>query len=257
MENTKKIYISDSYALNTGDLGILFATLKELEVAFPNSDLSIESSHPNFLKQYKEVSGYLLFPRIFDIHLLVGSNSRVKILAIVKGLTDSTLFLFWAILQRIGINTLSVLPKSRRRQALALLEADIILSSGGGFLSSYYNYQFRIQLYLISFLLKKKVVIFAQSVGPFKTLISKIIVPLFLKKMSLITIREEDSYEYLKSTCPGIQVELVADIAFLLNINSKIESTYERLLKEKNVAFCIKNTSNIEYFTSIYSQQKN
>ena len=58
MQDFKRIYISDSYALNTGDLGILFSTLQEINKYAPETHIVIESSHPKFLRTYNEAVSY-------------------------------------------------------------------------------------------------------------------------------------------------------------------------------------------------------
>ena len=253
MQDFKRIYISDSYALNTGDLGILFSTLQEINKYAPETHIVIESSHPKFLRTYNEVSKYPVYPRIFNIeNLTKNTHSKLKIvIEIINGIRDSVLLFLWALLHRLRFPSYWILPSHRKEQAKALADSDLILSSGGGFLSSYYMYGFRLQVYSIAFLLKKPIAIFAQSVGPFKTKLSRIIVPYFLRRMSLITIREQDSYEYLKKMMPDLQIHLVNDIAFLLRKDSTIDTKFSHLFTKPAVAFCLKNNSKEEYSKAI------
>lgn len=71
---------------------------------------------------------------------------------------------------------------------------------------------------LLGIFLRKPVVVFAQSIGPFKTRLTKAIARFVLNRVSLITVREEITKSYLEEI--GVRtppVYLTADAAFLLN----------------------------------------
>lgn len=252
MKTHPHIFIIDSYALNTGDLGILFATISTFRKQIPDVRLTVESSHPRFLSEFSEVQGITIYPRIFDIQNLVGNvGFWTSVREIFSGVFTSTRFLLWAIGTRISIRCEWLLPHNRRAQAKDLLDADILLSSGGGFLSSYYNYGFRLYLYMLGFILGKKVVIFSQSVGPFNSRISRLLIPSVLRRVSLITVREPWSRDYLRKVLPGVNIHLVNDIAFLLEVNKEISAKHDTLLSVPSVAFCVKATRDSEYIDSL------
>jgi len=96
-------------------------------------------------------------------------------------------------------------------------KADIIIDLSGDTLSDKGTYSvFSLFGTLIGILLKKKVTIYSQSIGPFK----KITVPLArfcLNRANLIVVRENVTKDYLKDICVNNpSVYLAADIAFLL-----------------------------------------
>jgi colanic acid/amylovoran biosynthesis protein len=260
--NNKKIFISDSYSLNTGDLAILYATIGKLRESFKNVEVFIEASHPKVLMSKSEyLKNHIIFPRIFDIESLDNSRgSKTKVLkTIIIGATDSFTFLIWSVLHRTGINALFLIRKSRRKQAEALTESDFVLSSGGGYLSSNYKYGFRLYLYLVTFILGKKLYIFAQSIGPFDTKTSKSLIPVFLNKAELITVREPDSLKYLKRFKIRTKTILTADMAYTLSYSGKeivkeINSEFPELNNNtKKVAICVRNPKNNKkkYYDSI------
>lgn len=95
-------------------------------------------------------------------------------------------------------------------------EADVVINIGGFSLSDKQSLQGNI-LYCIEImlcrLLKKPFISFPQDMGPFKTLLRKILVKRYLPKAKLIFVRSEESKKYLKEI--GIKnVHIAPDIAF-------------------------------------------
>ncbi len=87
---------------------------------------------------------------------------------------------------------------------------------------------------LIGTMLRKPVVICAQSVGPFRTRLTRFVAKFVINKVSLVTLREEVSEKYLRGL--GINKPLVAvtgDFAFLLEPVSHEETS--RLLANEHV----------------------
>ena len=98
--------------------------------------------------------------------------------------------------------------------------SDILISGGGSLLQdvtslkSLIYYSFVIALGL---LFDKKVVIFAQGIGPINNKFAQIIVKNLLKFCSLVTVRDEKSLSLLKSW--GINADLVCDPIYSLNVD--------------------------------------
>lgn len=232
-----KIFLVDSYSKNTGDIGILLALLDTLK-ATDARVVAIEASHPDELLWLNDpaTNNIAIYPRIFDIRLLTGNKDTgfsKKIFNIICGAFDSLMFLLWACLQRLGINAAGIIRPSRRKQAKSLITADVVWSVGGGFLSSHYNYVFRLYIQLIARILGKKVVVFAQSIGPFNTRMSRLLIPNFLKRVDDLSVREPWSNDYLQKF--KISPTLTNDIAFNLQTT--------KAKRGNTVAICIKNTS--------------
>lgn len=235
-----KILVCDSYSRNTGDVAILISLIKQIKEKFINPEIVIESSHPKHLIEtyLNEFNGILIVPRIIDIQEIDGNSSGKlnKIKRYFLGFYDYLCFFVWALFNHFYLNPSFLIRKKRREQALVLLGLDYAISTGGGFISTYYNYQLRLGLYILLLLLNKPLFICAQSIGPFDTKISKILIPYVLKKSGLITVRELWSFNYLSNF--GIHSQLTADLAFLLPMDEK------KSIEKKNVSICIKNDGN-------------
>jgi len=232
----KKIFIIDSFSLNTGDMAILISLCNLLKKKFPSSSISIEVSHPNVFKKSNRFRSIRIFPRIIDIQYIYTQKKRYSLLKILPlNIYDSFSFTIWAILGFIDFDAIWIIRNSRRAQAVEFKSADIIISTGGGFLSTYYMYGLRLYTLSLAFLLKKKVVLLSQSIGPFNTTLSRILIPLFLNKASIISVREPSSYRYLKRMKIKTHIYETSDLAFLLPY--KIRSVKNR----KKIIVCIKN----------------
>ncbi|MGB4758469.1 MAG: polysaccharide pyruvyl transferase family protein [Candidatus Saccharimonadales bacterium] len=243
----QKIYIADSYSLNTGDIGILLATIAAITEKKPDLEIYIEASHPSVLKDYD--LPHRIFPRVFDISHIVGTHSSKTQLMknCVVGIYDSISFLLYALLYRLRIPSLWLIRPSRKEQAQLLKSIDVWLSSGGGFLSSYYKFELRLYGYWLAIILKKPYVIFAQSVGPFFGKFHNYLARVFLNKARLITIREPDSIQYITTLGLTQQPILTADIAFLLPFHT---ANLPIDIKAKTVAVCVKS-GDTNYMRSI------
>lgn len=98
---------------------------------------------------------------------------------------------------------------------------DVLVSGGGSLLQdvtslkSLIYYSFIIALGL---LFNKKVIIFAQGIGPLNSNLAKNIVKNLLKYCSVVTVRDEKSLNLLNSL--GVEAKLVCDPIYSLNIPS-------------------------------------
>lgn len=234
--NKKKIFIIDSFSLNTGDIAILISLCNLIKKKFPSSSISMEVSHPNVFKKSNRFRNIRIFPRIIDIQYIYTQRRRSYLLKILLlDIYDFLSFTIWALLSFFDFDAIRIIRLSRRAQAVALKSADIIISTGGGFLSTYYMYGLRLYTLSLAFMLKKKVVLLSQSIGPFNTTLSRILIPLFLNKVSIISVREPGSYRYLKRMKIKTHLYETSDLAFLLPY--KIRSVKNR----KKIIVCIKN----------------
>jgi colanic acid/amylovoran biosynthesis protein len=251
-QKVKSIYIADSYSLNTGDIGILVATVAEIRRTMPGRTIHIESSHPEALKEYD--LDCAIFPRIFDISGFVGTTAtKVQLIkAYLAGLYDSLTFLLFAITARFKLPAVWWVRPSRRAQARAIQTTDLWLSSGGGYLSSYYRPEFRFYGYFLAMTMRIPYLIFAQSVGPFFGKLHTSLARFFLNRAASITIREDDSYRYMQTLGLKKPFRLTADIAFLLPVSKDLRIPVPT---KKAVALCIKR-GNQKYEQSMLQAAK-
>ena len=102
---------------------------------------------------------------------------------------------------------------------IAMANCDILISGGGSLLQDvtslkslkYYSFIIRLAQKM-----HKKVVIFAQGIGPLNSEYAKKNVPLLLSKCDIVTVRDEKSLEFLKEN--GIDAQLVSDPLFSIEL---------------------------------------
>ena len=124
------------------------------------------------------VSGYYGFDNCGDEALL---------LAIKKGFSG---------------HKISVLDKKNRFNFSMILKSDVLISGGGGLLqdkTSSKSFLYYAGIILFARLLKKKIYIFAQSIGPITNFYNKILLKHVLNSADLITVRDENSFRYIES----------------------------------------------------------
>ena len=102
-----------------------------------------------------------------------------------------------------------------------IYQSDLILSKGGGFLLDV-GTSYKIPTHLVTIwlatLFKRDVVIYAQTIGPFESKVTRLLSRLVLQRVTLILARDEFSYEYTKKTLNigKPELKLSADSAFYL-----------------------------------------
>lgn len=107
------------------------------------------------------------------------------------------------------------------RQLNALKAADLVLPTGGDIITSDYH-NLRKHLSSIVSLDKRKAALIAHTIGPF-TKEDEAYFRKSLKSLFLITVRESESHEYLKSLNLDVPLHLTADVAFGLKPTPKDE----------------------------------
>lgn len=101
----------------------------------------------------------------------------------------------------------------------AIKKTDYLISGGGSLLQDVTSLKSLIYYSFIIFLaqiFRKKVIIFAQGIGPLNSIISKFVVLNLLKKCEYITVRDEESQKFLELN--KINSQLVVDPVFSLEL---------------------------------------
>lgn len=213
---------------NIGDLGITDSMVALFRKKFPDADMSILTPYSNWVKPSKtclesvvtEVPDLFLFPSKETM------DSFFPKLTFFIGLCLKFIRItFYFFIYRLFNVRLRWLLTSVERKAVQVYEsADVVISKGGGFLFDHGRFVISPHAFplIIARVLKKPVVIYAQSVGPFKRSMSKNIYKKIFSKMDVIIVREKESQELLKSM--GISSVLGMDAAFTLpQTNNKEE----------------------------------
>lgn len=103
----------------------------------------------------------------------------------------------------------------------SIKNSDVLISGGGSLLQDVTSFKSLVYYSLIialGLLFNKKVIIFAQGIGPINNKFGQIIVKNLLKRCSLVSVRDENSLSLLKNW--GISGKLVCDPIYSLQISS-------------------------------------
>ena len=208
---------------NAGDHGIVLAMLKALRRKF--SDVSITVASPfrrnNQLEQdYVKVvrsNDEIAYPEeVPDLYQLpVGKNAKLVVLG--YGVKALGFCLLLTVIPYILRERLAKMTKF----GAAVLNADVVLSKGGGFLldrGTTYSVPIHLITIWIAIALRKKTVIYAQTVGPFESYFGRMVAGFVLRRVSLVLARDQYSYDYSVNELriDPAKVELTADAAFAL-----------------------------------------
>lgn len=227
------ILLTNAYSrLNGGDSGIVAAQLKQIERVSPRARVviaSMESDESSFEGAHV-VRSFFYYAIYHDARLL----SRIINTAVVLG--SSTL---WAILMRFfNVNSTWVLPHYLRELIEEYRRADKIIAAGGGYFVGSHGLRSTLSILLhahaifIAYILKKPVLLHAQSFGPFPHVTDRIIMRLLLNRGLPTFVREEVSISLLKNI--GVNsdsIYLSPDIAFTLTepADSEVNEMREKL----------------------------
>lgn len=106
-----------------------------------------------------------------------------------------------------------------------LENTDVLISGGGSLLqdtTSLKSLLYYLWVIFMSLYYKKKVVIFAQGIGPIKCFVSRLVTKILLKKCDYISVRDEKSLFLLRGW--GLKPELVADPMWNLELKPNFPS---------------------------------
>ena len=207
--------------MNVGDAAILYAMIDVLRNAFgDNTHFIVYDKHGDVPKQY--------YPDLEFRRLL--HHTRESLTA-QRGLLfrrlDELRFKVGLRFLKQGIPLLPhiFLDSIERRDLLEYKTADLIVSSGGTYLVENYSMAPRIFDYQVSHHLKRPLVFFTQSLGPFSNPENReALLPIFEKSVAIL-LRDEQSLRHLREL--GVQnknVHVVADAAFALSDLEALEA---------------------------------
>lgn len=207
----KKILIINAHSSkNKGDAAIIISMIQTIRKFVPDSQITISSRYPEDDSLYEEFGCKV----VDQITRFPDKNFPFikRLVFLIKELKTANNFV-----------KSSKIPPNRSKDIFkAYQEADIIVSCGGGFL--YSHPKLHIEASLIMHLgqiyfanrLNKKVILYSQSIGPFRSRVSKKIANFVLKEVTKITIREELSKVFLKDININNPI-VVGDSAFTMS----------------------------------------
>ena len=107
----------------------------------------------------------------------------------------------------------------------ALMDCDLLLSGGGSLLqdvTSKRSLLYYLFILALGLLLKKKVMLFGQGIGPIHNRLMRRLTKFICSRVDLITVRDQDSlYELRRIGVPAEKVQLTADSVLTLPQESK------------------------------------
>jgi colanic acid/amylovoran biosynthesis protein len=208
--DSMKILITDYYcASNRGDAAILEGVIASLKRYFPAAHISVLTNYP---KAARFVNG------------IVSEEQKMvpfKYTEIFKNLA-----VFYSLISAPFIRKGFYPPGAgtilKRMKLQAYVNADFIVSSGGGFINDFYapaNFGRLFGLYFAK-LLGKPVVLYAQSIGPLKKRLFRQMCRYVLNKVDLIILRDNESKKIIEAA--GIKkppIYVTADSAFSMPLS--------------------------------------
>jgi polysaccharide pyruvyl transferase CsaB len=198
------------------------------------------------------VSGYLGFDNSGDESILKAITSSIR-----RDRCDLELTVFSSNPERTSSNhgIESVYSFNLIKIIKAVKKCDILISGGGNLLqdkTSSHSLWYYVFIIMLAKLFKKKVMLYANGVGPLTKKFNKYLVKKVINKVDFITIRETLSIDILKEL--GItkpQIELTADPVYMLNPSDDevIDKIFEQegiRLNDFNVGISVRkwNTEN-------------
>lgn len=199
-----RILITNSVPLNGGDEALLRALINSLKLKYKSATIHVLCMNLNLCRKF-------LPDLLFEADLEFVDKKVTKLRKRIQ------MFL----INKFRFPENSFFPMlfsnpSERKTLLLYKNADVVISSPGGFLHDFYPVTERLNGLKYAADSGKKVIICGQSIGPFWLPQSKQSVAEVFKKMHKIYLRDKISYDNLKE----IEVELpsmnvTADVAFL------------------------------------------
>lgn len=200
------LFTNTNLSWNKGSAAQVVSTIDILRQFIPSATFSMISWFPTLDTKYSKkynvkIVGYSdktsIEPFIYVYHILLSLIRCV----------------LWKALNKLHFNTHSLLNE---RYLKAYAEADVIIDlSGDSFTDTKITSLLNCVGVSLGILLRKPVVLFSQSIGPFKRS-NYPIVKFCLNKSRLITVRGEVTQKYLETLQIKVPTFLVADCAFVL-----------------------------------------
>lgn len=216
-----KVVITNTVVLNGGDAAILMAIIRQVRAVYgPESDIIAADTQPDLAKRY-----YPDLTFIAPLYVHAFPPRREGRLQRVRGLWRyarwySSLPRLYAAAYAMGVGRVAaarlLTTKNEWETLRHYAESDLIISTGGTYLVENYWLAPRIFDFRIALLLRKPLVLYTQSMGPFKSDYARSVLPAILRNAALILLRDEASLEHVLDLCDAsdIKARLAADAAF-------------------------------------------
>jgi colanic acid/amylovoran biosynthesis protein len=237
-----RILITDTVALNTGDAAILLGTIRTIRAAFGDSvDIEIADFQPAAAARY--------YP---ELHFIPTVHNRVAAWVGEGGLRYKlasllTIAAAYSWRWKIAAPLRALLPAELRAVLEHYAAADVVVAAGGTYLIPAYRLAPRILNFLSCLGLGKPLILFTQSMGPFRKDRDGRLLRYILRKSALILLRDKTSSRYLKEAgVAGSNAAMAADAAFVLAPASFANIPPRKAKKPLRVAISLRNWPHVE-----------
>ena len=214
---TEILLVGTTCSNNKGDAAMLISATKTLRQFMPGSNVTVLSGLPE--QDSENCSAHPI--------RVVGHKREVR-----KVLSRLFLLIIWNIFKSLlGLDLHRLINEESLQE---YVNSDVIVDlRGDGFSDDYGNVSTFVSCYeiLLCKFLNKPIVIYAQSIGPFKTKLTKSLSKFCLNRVDLLIVRDEITKNYLQEIGIANTIHFTADSAFLLE-PSPYEKIQEILLKE-------------------------
>ena len=230
-----RIVVSNTVALNGGDAAILYATVDILRRAF-GEPLEIVASDLQAEAAARHHPGLRFCP---SLHAAVsnwagGGPPRKLALLLTLGVAACGG-------GRLGALARSLLPAPLRRTLAAYAAADLVVSAGGTYLVPHYDLTPKLFDFLVTLALRRRLVLFTQSLGPFDGLRQRWLLRFVLRRARLVLVRDERSVGHLRALGVTANVRVAADAAFALAPAGVGAESSGRLPRSPRVAVSVRD----------------
>jgi len=222
-----KILITNTVALNGGDAAILKGMLKILKASFGiDTEFTIYDAQAEVASRYYPGMNFrsMIYWQKLD---LFGLKRPMRLIRKINRIRVQ--FGTWCWSHRLIFVAKIILISEELTTLAEYKSADLIVSTGGTYLIENYSLTARILDYKISLWLKKPLVFFTQSLGPFSNRSNRNTFKKIFDQACAILLRDFQSLEHLRQI--GVQnrnIYVTPDAAFaLLDGSSVSESRYK------------------------------
>jgi len=206
-----KILLIHHNSNNLGDVAIVEATIAQVQKQFPGCDITLESNNSDLSrKTFRDIK---VVSRLFGISGVVHTKKIVSLDFFIKNLPF--------ILRTIRSIIASQIFVTLRLKSFFLpilkeiYEADIILSVAGDSISPDYAYFLRFYEISLIHRLKKPLILYAQSIGPFEGKMLKQ-AKKYLSLTTAVFARDETTYKFMDEYRINTKIYRTADTVISL-----------------------------------------
>jgi len=254
--NQKKILITNTVALNGGDAAILRGTMKILQASFgTNTEFTVYDAQAEVASRYYPCLNFrsMIYWQKSD---LFGLKRPRRLIRKINRLRVQLGSLCW--IHRLFFVSKVILNSEELTTLAEYRSADLIVSTGGTYLVENYSLTPRILDYKISLWLKRPLVFFTQSLGPFSDRSYRKTFKKIFDQACVILLRDFHSLENLRQI--GVRnrnIYVTPYAAFALSDRSELSKSWYRYNPSKapKIAISVRKWKRYKNINSVLGER--